>query len=257
AEQVLLNSMAKRPGDRYTNALEFASAFRMALQELEVQQRAQLKAFATSGISTSGALSSRGLFDPKWQTGALPSMTNEQQIGTGTFTSPNMPARTTGLLSRTGMFPTVGKSTGILPTAIADDRNPATPGNAMPASTGTRPLVNQQTYNEMSPSFKTMAESGMQPAVMPQGFNQTSPLLKTTTGELNVPNVEQTGTGTIKLTGPMKVVQVPVAGQPGQFITGLLPVPPAEQAPPRPDSRSKMLQKIAMVVALIVLLVGS
>src|SRR5205823_12890276 len=113
---------------------------------------------------------------------------------------------------------------------------------------GTRPLLHQRTLNEMSRSFKTVAESGMQPAVMPQGFNQTSPSLKTTTGELNVPNVEQTGTGTIKLTGPMKVVQVPVAGQPGQFITGLLPVPPAEQAPPRPDSRSKMLQQIAMVV---------
>src|SRR5437660_278865 len=57
AERVLLKSMAKRPGDRYANALEFASAFRMALQELEVQQRAQPKAFVTSGISTSGTLS--------------------------------------------------------------------------------------------------------------------------------------------------------------------------------------------------------
>jgi serine/threonine protein kinase len=258
AEEVLLKSMAKRPGDRYTNALEFATAFRMALQELEVQQHAQLNAFATSGISTASVLSSRGLFDPNWQTGALPSMTNEQQtgMGTGTLTSPNMPARTTGLLSRTGMFPSVGKSTGMLPTAIAEDRNPATPGNVMPASAGTRPLVNQQTSNQMTPSFKPMAESGMQPAVMPQDINQMSPSLNITTGELNVPNAEQTGTGTIKLTGPMKVVQVPVAGQPGQFITGLLPVPPTVQAPPQPDSRSRMLQKITMVVALIVLLVG-
>ena len=91
----------------------------------------------------------------------------------------------------------------------------------------------------------------MQPAV-----KQISPSLKACTGELNNPNAEQTGTGAIMLTGPMKVVQVPVAGQPGQFITGLLPVPPTEQGPPQPDSRSKMLQKIAMVVALIVLLVG-
>jgi serine/threonine protein kinase len=256
AEQVLLKSMAKRPGDRYTSALEFASAFRMALQQIEVQHHAQLNAFTTSGISTTNVLPSGGLFDPKWQTGALPSMTNEQQTGTGTLTSPNVPARTTGLLSRTGMFPTVGKSTGILPTAIAEDRNPDTPGNGMPASTGTRPLVNQQTFNELSPSFKSMTESGMQPTVMPQGFNQISASAKPATGELNVPNAQQTGTGTIKLTGPMKVVQVPVAGQPGQFITGLLPVPPAAQAAPKPDSRSKMLQKIAMLVALIVLLVG-
>ena len=258
AEQVLLKSMAKRPGDRYTNGLEFANAFRMALQVLELQQGAQLNAFTTSGISTSSVFPSHGLFDPKWQTGSLPSMTNEQQTGqaTGTFTSSNVPARATGLLSRTGMFPSIGKSTGILPTVIADDPNPATPDNVLPASAGTRPLVNQESFNEMSPSFKAMAESGMQPTVMPHSFNQTSPSLKTTTGELNVPNAEQTDTGTIKLTGPMKVVQVPVAGQPGQFITGLLPVPPAEQAPPRPDSHTKMVQKIAMLVALIVLLVG-
>ena len=259
AEQVLLKSMAKRPGDRYTNALEFATAFRIALQEPGVQQQpAQRNEFATSGFSTSSVLPARGLFDPKWQTGALPSMTNEQQtgMGTGTLTSPNMPARTTGLLSRTGMFPSVGKSTGMLPTAIADDRNPATPGNVMPTSAGTRPLQNQQMFNQMSPSFNTMTESGMQPTVMPQGLNQMSPSLNTTTGALNVPNAEQTGTSTIKLTGPVKVVQVPVAGQPGQFITGLLPVPPTVQTPPRQDSRSKMLQKVAMIVTLVVLLVG-
>jgi serine/threonine protein kinase len=259
AEQVLLKSMAKRPGERYTNTLELATAFRMALQRPGVQQQPeQSNVFAASGFSTSGVLPTRGLFDPKWQTGALPSMTNEQQtsINTGELTSPNMPARTTGLLSRTGMFPSVGKSTGMLPTAVADDRNPATPGNVMPNPAGTRPLPDQQMFNQVSPSFNTMTESGMQQAVMPQGLNQMPPSLKTTTGALNVPNMEQTGTGTIKLTGPVKVVQVPVAGQPGQFITGLLPVPPTVQTPSRSDTRSKMIQKIAMVFALVVLLVG-
>ena len=86
-----------------------------------------------------------------------------------------------------------------------------------------------------------------------------SPSLKTTTGALKVPNAEQTGTGTIKLTGPVKVIQVPVAGQPGQYITGLLPVPPAVQTPPQPSqpaTRSKMLQKIVMLVTLVILLIG-
>ena len=259
AERVLLKSMAKRPGDRYTNALELATAFRMALQGPAVQQQPeQRNVFAASGFSTSGVLPGHGLFDPKWQTGALPSMTNQQHTGidTGELTSPNVPARTSGLLSRTGMFPSVGKSTGTLPTAIAGDRNPATPGNEMPTPAGTRPLPDPHMFNQISSSFNTMTESGMQQAVMPQGLNQMSPSLKTTTGALNVPNMEQTGTGTIKLTGPVKVVQVPVAGQPGQFITGLLPVPQTAQTPSQPNTRSKMIQKIAMVFALVVLLVG-
>jgi serine/threonine protein kinase len=260
AEQVLLKSMAKRPGDRYTTALAFATAFRLALQDAGVQQQpVQPGTFAASGFSTTSALPARGLFDPKWQTGALQSMTNEQQTGTGTgaLPIPNMPIRTSGLLSRTGMFPSVGKSTGMLPTALVDDRNPNTPGSVMPAPSVTRQLDNQPTFNQMSPSFNTMTDSGMQPNVMPQ-FNQMSPSLKTTTGALNVPNAEQSGTGTIKLTGPVKVVQVPVAGQPGQYVTGLLPVPTAIQASPQPapSARSQMVQKIAMAFALVILLVG-
>src|SRR5439155_18685345 len=194
-----------------------------------------------------------------------PSMANEQYtaMGTDALPSPNAPVRTTGLLSRTGMFPSVGKSTGALPAATANDRNPATPGSALPTATGEQPAVHQHTFNEMSPSLNTMMGSGiatpstgMHPTVKPQGLNQMSPALKATTGALNVPNFEQTSPGTIKLTGPVKVVQVPVAGQPGQYITGLLPVPSASQTPSQPGARSKMLQKIAMLVALVILLVG-
>jgi hypothetical protein len=54
----------------------------------------------------------------------------------------------------------------------------------------------------------------------------------------------------------VQVVQVPVAGQPGQYMTGLLPVPPAVQSPPPANARSKMLQRIAIIVAMAILLVG-
>ena len=260
AEQVLLKSIAKRPGDRFANSVEFATAFRMALQGPGLQrQSTQSNVFALNGSSTSSLLFPRGLFDPKWQTGAFPSMTNEQQtgMGTGTLPAPNMPARSTGLLSRTGMFPSIGKSTGTLPSAIVGDRNPATPGNGIPTPAGMRSLENQQAFNHMSPTISTMTESGMQPTVIPQDVNQMSPSLKTTTGALDVPNAEQTGTGTIKLTGPMKIVQLPVAGQPGQYMTGLLSVSPGTQDQLQPGTRSKMLQKIIMVATLVVLLVGA
>src|SRR5260370_16832458 len=82
-----------------------------------------------------------------------------------------------------------------------------------------------------------------------------SPSMKITTGSLTVPNYEQTSTGTIKLTGPVKVVQVPVAGQPGQYITGLLPVLPNPQSPP-PTANTTKLQKIALAVVMVILLLG-
>jgi serine/threonine protein kinase len=257
AEQVMLKAMAKRPGDRYTYAQELATAFRMALQVVEAQQSTtQRNPFASSSMTASGLFAPKGLFNPGWQTGELASMPGEQNSAssTGALSSPNAPARSTGLLSRTGMFPTVG--TGALPAAMTKEFDPATPGNAMPGTTGAQPSINQQVYNEMSPFLNTMIGSGMQPAVMPPGRNQMSPPAKINTGALNVPNYEQTSPGTIKLTGPAKVVQVPVAGQPGQYITGLLPVPPAVQSPPPASTRSKMLQRIAMAVALVILLLG-
>jgi serine/threonine protein kinase len=260
AEQVMLKAMSKRPGDRYAHALELATAFRMALQAPEMQQQmrtAQPGAFASSSLTASGVFAPRGLFDPKWQTGTLPSMTNEQNtgMGTGALPSPDASARSTGLLSRTGMFPSIGNNTGTLPAATANDRNPATPGGVLPTATGAQPVMPQRVFNEMSPSFNTMG-SGMQPIVRPQGLNQMSPSLKITTGALNVPNFEQTSPGTIKLTGPVKVVQVPVAGQPGQYITGLLPAPPDLQSTAPAKTRSKMLQKIALVAAIVILLIG-
>src|SRR5215469_4597294 len=191
AEQVIVKALAKRPADRYTHAQELATAFRMAVQASRVhQQTAQADAFSSSnasGLTASGLFAPRGPFDPRWQTGALPAA--------------NVPTRSTGLLSRTGMFPKVGS--GELAAATAN--SPNTPGEALPTATGAQPAMRQP------------------------GFNEMSPALKITTGSLTVPDYEQTNTGTIKLTGPVKVVQVPVAGQPGQYITGLLPVLPNTQ----------------------------
>src|SRR5260221_9928233 len=185
------------------------------------QQSAQVDAFASStgGLTASGLVTPRGLFDSKWQTGTMPAASASTQ--------------STGLLSRTGMFPKVG--TGSLPAATANNANPTTPGNPLPTA------------------------RGAQPAFLPQGVTQMSPSLKVTTGALTVPNNEQTGQATIKLTGPMKVVQMPVAGQPGQFVTGLLPAQPDLQSPTPPPANvksAKKLQKIATAVAVILLLVG-
>src|SRR5260370_12972300 len=178
-------------------------ASRRAVQASEVQQQtAQNGSFASinaSGLTSSGLFAPRGIFDPKWKTGPLPDA--------------NAPTPSTGLLSRTGMFPKVGS--GELPAATAN--NPNTPGEALPTATGTKPAMHQPGFNEMSPSLNTFMGNGMpasstgvQPTVPPQ----MSPSRKTTTGSLTVPNYEQTSTGTIKLTGPVKLVQLPLSDQP-------------------------------------------
>lgn len=93
---------------------------------------------------------------------------------------------------------------------------------------------------------------------MPPGITQMSPVLKTTTGALITPNGEQATSSTVKLTGPVKVVQMPVAGQPGRFVTGLLPV---VQVPKKDDGiattgKEKEHKKPWMAVVTLVLLLA-
>lgn len=80
------------------------------------------------------------------------------------------------------------------------------------------------------------------------------------TGALIIPGSEQGNTSTMKLTGAVKVVQMPVAGQPGRYVTGLLPVLPspllAEEplAPTKSDLRQHWkLIALALLVLLVVL----
>lgn len=79
--------------------------------------------------------------------------------------------------------------------------------------------------------------------------------MKATTGSLAVPNYDG-ASQTVKLTGPVKVVQVPVA--PGQYVTGLLPIPTIAAPPPaKPISpRVAFLRKALMVVVIALMLLG-
>lgn len=82
-----------------------------------------------------------------------------------------------------------------------------------------------------------------------------SPVENTTTGALPVPKTART---TVKLTAPMKVVQVPVQGQPGRYVTGLLPVTAQQESKEAPKGSSKKaLKMIATAVAVLLILVGS
>lgn len=66
------------------------------------------------------------------------------------------------------------------------------------------------------------------------------------------------GTGAIKLTEPVRIVQVPVAGQPGRFMTGFLPTIPTEQTAETTPKRSRKKMKIiSLLLVVLVIIAGS
>ncbi len=293
-EQVMLRMMAKRPADRFPTGREFALAFRAAMTSVELPSFVATNSAsipATPAHTGSSSLLSRrsgGLLDPQWQSGMFPVVTQDQDrsYATGVLPAANaaMPVRSSGLLSRTGMFPRVG-TTGTFAAATANDQVPVTPPggrsllgrNQASAYAPAQDLYGQPTlpqvdFNGMPIPFDQMpgsanltagvamfpTASDKQPAILPSAFTQMSPDFKTTSGSLAVPNYEQiNGSTTVKLTGPLKIVQVPVAGQPGQYMTGLLSVP-TQAPPPAPPTRgfSKKVRIIGLLIALVILLAG-
>ncbi|HLQ29527.1 MAG TPA: protein kinase [Ktedonobacteraceae bacterium] len=142
--------------------------------------------------------------------------------------SPALPSVATPNVTRTLPLPdSEGVGTRIIaPVEFGTDTHPSTP-------------FLERDHLEMRPSNDARASSSAQlgrtgvsgPYALPVS-NPISPFPATnTTGALMVPGSEQ---GTLKLTGAVKVVQVPVAGQPGRYVTGFLPVLPQTQQPEEP-----------------------
>ena len=163
-------------------------------------------------------------------TGGLLSRTGKfSALQTTTDTMAETLQQTNGLLSRTGKFPLVGESTGTNVLAEPDTGTYRTDINISPAMSATP--------SQMLPSAPTN--------------NYTGPLA----GQAQDPG---NPFSTMKLTGPVKVVKVPVAGQPGQYITGLLPVSknsPSETGSKR--TRSLPARIALLVVTLLVVLAGA
>ena len=87
-------------------------------------------------------------------------------------------------------------------------------------------------------------------------FQQLSPTVNT--GALTTPEKSR---NTVKLPAPHKIIQIPVAGQPGQYVTGLLPAAPTIKLPPledaKPGNKSNGFVKIVSLVAVLLLLIGT
>ncbi|MBA2284973.1 MAG: protein kinase [Ktedonobacteraceae bacterium] len=260
AEQVLLRALAKRPEDRYARGQDLTAALRAALIAAGIVVDTGTSPSIPVPGHTGGRLqASKNLFDTQWQTGssaAMPATSGKLPTNPmpATYAQNEPSTRTGGLLSRTGMFPKIG--TGMLPAVTA----PGTrlPTGALPSATGAQPAMQPgfgQTYQPLPGALPTT--SGMQPAVFGTPAHQTASF-RSTTDALALPG---NTSSTMKLTGPVKVVQVPVPGQPGRFVTGLLPVTasPATQiqAPAERKPAGKFTKILAMVIVVMLFLATS
>ncbi|HYU75090.1 MAG TPA: hypothetical protein VEL31_20675, partial [Ktedonobacteraceae bacterium] len=197
AEQVILRAMAKRPPDRYARAQDIAGAFRIALTAAGALLDSSGCEATTSDSPASSHLfvpRPRSLFDPIWQKAE-----GEVTPSPALPVAPDTPL--SSKRSRLGLKTALLRSTDGTETSLA---SATTSDAAPPASNGKVPL---------SPGVPSAAPDPVPPV----------PAAKVT-GTLPVSQSDPGNPGTIKLTGAVKVVQVPVAGQPGRYVTGLLPL---------------------------------
>ena len=200
AQQVILRALAKHPADRYACALDLASAFRLALAapdteltELE-QPRNDLR--LPSDITSTGLYTPYGLFDPKWRTDFI---LVENAGPTSGQSSNALPAVTSN--ASTDVFVSVKN------TPLPSDHATVTEKTLRPIS-----VVHLNPFTPVQDSSVFLEQS-------------TNP-----SGMLAIPDGKQATTGAfVKLTSPVKVVNVPVTGQPGRYLLGLIPIPDTTQ----------------------------
>ena len=246
AEQVILRAMAKRPPDRYARAHDIANAFRIALTAAGVLLDGSgcEGTATTSDSATSSHLFAprpRGLFDPMWQKGE--DGVKEEAPSTAPRDLPLSSRRSRQGL-KTALLRDADGTERLPARAATSEAAPPAPNGIAPLAPGTPPAV-----PDPVPPVPTEKVTGMLPPTG-TGPANPAPVEETSTERQPIPNplspfpgIPVTGslapisepgtTGTIKLKEAVKVVQVPVAGQPGRYVTGLLPMtsPTAPTAP--------------------------
>ncbi len=255
AEQVILHALAKHSRDRYARAQDIVHALRAALA---VPATPTLNAAAAPAFKKR----SRSLFDPLWQQSGERGQPPAPLPGSGLLASFQPEAsprqagpRPTGLLSSMHAFvPSAETSLAASEQEKSQAPLAANPGRApfsSQALSASAAAPDTSTTDSLAPTRGTAAD--------PQSpFPPSNVTGALTTGALPGANVEQGSNGTVKLTGAMKVVQVPVAGQPGRFVTGLLPVLPAtaqqeEISAPAAASRKMIFSRQQKIVAVLLL----
>jgi serine/threonine protein kinase len=250
AEQVMLRALAKRPADRYASGQNLVAAFCAALGVASIQLDSSASpgpAAPSIGSTTSTQLfAPRGLFDPVWQTSMRKSLGAETGISAYMQEVPSLldagSNRPTGQLKHNGTVSTQPLQNHLLPT-----RDSSTFAAANPSSLD----VPQEKFPEAKET--RAAPDTARPEQAQLAF--PGPV---TTGHLLVPGYGQDGKKTLRLTESVKVVRVPLAGQPGQYVTGLLPALPKELPPEKTASGfKKRVQMIGLIAAAVLIVLGA
>jgi serine/threonine protein kinase len=232
AEQVILRALSKRPGQRYAHARDLATIFRLALEtsstDLEQLRKDKL---LSSDLTSSGTYPAYSLFDPQWRTKFSLAKDNQPALGQST--------------------PALTAAESVMPTnASVSVKNPALPPQPEPVAEKSSHTLNAVHFDPITP----VLETHMNPE---QNTNHSA--------VLTVPEAEQTTPGAImKLTSPTKIVKVPVAGQPGRNLVGLLRLPeisePGKVEQPIFWHKTNYLKKNSRILSLallVVLLLGT
>lgn len=174
-----------------------------------------------------------------------------RSMPTGALTTVNADRKASLPVAR----PRLGRTSSLLqpmePTTLESQKGLIEdPSPEQPVETGERleAIIEQSVDTRETPSAIAEQERANTTLTVPNTDTQVSlssntdvvspsrPLNITGGMALDIPNTEQTTEGTLKLTGAVKIVQVPVAGQPGRYVTGLLPVLPETDQPEEPSS---------------------
>jgi serine/threonine protein kinase len=246
AEQVMLRALAKQPADRYVCAKDLAEAFRMALVGT-TRMQGSLRTGLFAAFNEEEIAAAPDVFKQYGkQTHVLPSIGTSTLASIGTIpAAPNVALPTghveterRGLLSRTGMFPRINSSLGGTPATTAKSGESEAMGGTNTSTKHAAALPPQQSSALLLP-------------------RQMSPT--PTTGALTVVDrsAQNQPKSTVKLATPVKVVNVPIAGQPGRYVTRLLPVLPHTQETNSGSEQnifSKRTRMIALLLCTLLLL---
>ena len=253
AEQVILKALAKKPQERFENAQDISMLFRQSINGYSASPLLTrenpplpLRDFIDTQESSTSAnlIVPRMFFGPGWRTGVMTAVAAGQSSGS------------TGEVNLKREERVSSASLTSVPSAEAYSalRELAQPREQI------SPQEAEATRNAMKIDPVTPISQFIPVAASPASPQTAGPVTRFLTASES--DQGNSGiTGTFKLTGPAKIVTIPVAGQPGQYVTGILPSLPSrplltkEQpapAPVKPSLKSRLRVAAFALTALLV-----